>query len=429
MIAVALPALGESFQVTPGDLTLWLVTSYLLVNIVLQSPAGKLGDLLGRRHAFAIGQGLFALGALIAIFVPSLYAVAASRVLMAAGGAMLIPNAMALLRVVIPETKRSRAFGYFGAILSASAAIGPFIGGILTQNFGWKAIFLVNLPILLLSWILARSDTAYVRKPSDTPAERPSFDFIGMGLLALSLGVLVTGIKGDDHWPLTALIIGATGLFVFARWEIRIRQPLIDPNLFRRVPFVVGGSIVGLQNLGMYALLFQLPFLLKQWYGLGPGQTGQVLLIMTLFMVFFSPVGGRLGDRFGARAATLCGLLCSILGMAMLLVTTASASVLWLSVSLALAGSGIGTVTGPAQSAAMSAVPSAQSGVAAGVLSSMRYLGGIAGITVISVVLVDLDPVILLAQNEFCFGIYIAVYGFAIVLALLLPGRSRPDSR
>ena len=119
MIAVALPAIGETFSVSPGDLTLWLVTSYLLVNIILQSPAGKLGDMVGRRRAFGIGLSLFAVGVLIATFAPFLAAVAASRILMAAGGAMLLPNAMALLRTVIPEERRPRAFGYFGAMLGA----------------------------------------------------------------------------------------------------------------------------------------------------------------------------------------------------------------------------------------------------------------------------------------------------------------------
>jgi MFS family permease len=165
MIAVALPAMGESFQVSSSDLTLWLVSSYLLVNIILQSPAGKLGDIVGRRRAFMIGLSLFATGSLIATLAPYLPVVTASRILMAAGGAMLIPNAMALLRNVIPEHKRSSAFGYFGALLSASAAAGPMLGGMLTEYFGWKAIFLVNLPLLLLSWVLVVSDTTYVRPP------------------------------------------------------------------------------------------------------------------------------------------------------------------------------------------------------------------------------------------------------------------------
>ena len=426
MIAVALPSMGESFQVSSSDLTLWLVSSYLLVNIILQSPAGKLGDIVGRRRAFMIGLSLFAIGALIATLAPYLPVVATSRVLMAAGGAMLVPNAMALLRNVIPEHRRSSAFGYFGALLSASAAVGPMLGGMLTEYFGWKAIFLVNLPLLLISWVLVKSDTSYVRPAADIDAARPRFDFIGMGLLCLSLCILVIGLKSDDFWPAIAVLLGSLGLVVFTRWEKVTRHPLVDVQLFRRRPFVIGGVIVGLQNLGMYALLFQLPFLLKAWYLLDPAKTGQILLIMMIFMVFLAPVGGRMGEHFGVRNTIFSGLCVSIAGLIMLLYTTGSPALLWMPVSLALVGSGIGMVTGPAQSAALSAVPAEQSGVAAGILSTMRYLGGIAGITIISTILLSTDPAGILQQNKICFGIYIGVYVFALLLALAIPRRNRP---
>jgi len=427
MIAVALPAMGESFQVSSGDLTTWLVSSYLLVNIILQSPAGKLGDMVGRRRAFMIGLSLFASGALIATLAPFLPVVAASRILMAAGGAILIPNAMALLRNVIPEHKRSSAFGYFGAMLGASAAIGPMIGGLLTEHFGWKAIFLVNLPLLLLSWVLVKSDTSYVRPPQDRQAAPPGFDFIGMGLLAFSLGILVIGLKSDQSWPLIAVLLGGLGLVGFTRWERFTRYPLIDMQLFRRGPFVIGGALSGLQNLGMYALLFQLPFLLREWYQLDAVETGQILLIMMIFMVFLSPVGGRMGERFGVRNTILSGLCVSIAGLIMLLGTAGSTALLWIPISLALVGSGIGLVTGPAQAAALSVVPSEQSGVAAGILSTMRYLGGIAGITIISTLLIDTDPAGILRQNKLCFSIYIGAYVFAFLLALAIPRRARPS--
>jgi MFS family permease len=300
------------------------------------------------------------------------------------------------------------------------------LGGMLTEYFGWKAIFLVNLPLLLISWVLVKSDTSYVRPAADIDAARPRFDFIGMGLLCLSLCILVIGLKSDDFWPAIAVLLGSLGLVVFTRWEKVTRHPLVDVQLFRRRPFVIGGVIVGLQNLGMYALLFQLPFLLKAWYLLDPAKTGQILLIMMIFMVFLAPVGGRMGEHFGVRNTIFSGLCVSIAGLIMLLYTTGSPALLWMPVSLALVGSGIGMVTGPAQSAALSAVPAEQSGVAAGILSTMRYLGGIAGITIISTILISTDPAGILQQNKICFGIYIGVYVFALLLALAIPRRNRP---
>ncbi|MFT5397790.1 MAG: EmrB/QacA subfamily drug resistance transporter [Gammaproteobacteria bacterium] len=423
MIAIALPAIGESFAISASDLTFWLVSTYLLVNIILQSPAGKLGDMLGRRRAFAIGQTLFASGAVIAILVPQLSALIIARLLMAAGGAMLIPNAMALLRIVIHKDRRSRAFGYFGAFLSASAAIGPLIGGLLTQFFSWKAIFLVNLPLLLISWLLVKFDTSYQPPKKDASAEQPGFDYIGMLLLAIGLGILVAGLRSDGYWPLAAIAAGGLGLYLFVRWERHTPHPLIDLQLFRSIPFVVGGSIVGLQNLGMYALLFQLPFLLKAVLQLSPAETGQVLLTMTLFMVLFAPIGGRLSESLGARSTIIGGLTFSVIGLTTLLYTIGDASQIWMYLALACVGAGIGTVSGPAQAAGLSAVQHDQSGVGAGILSTMRYLGGIAGIAIISAILTATDTAGMLEQSKFCFQIYIGFTLFAIMLACLLPRR------
>jgi MFS family permease len=422
MIAVALPAIGETLDAGPGDLTLWLVTSYLLVNIVLTSPSGKLGDMLGRRRVFNIGLSLFALGVLLAILVPHLVAMAFSRVLMASGGAMLLPNAMALLRDVIPEIRRARAFGYFNGLLSASAAVGPLIGGVLTDFFGWKAIFLVNLPILLLCWLLVLGDTGHHRLPGER--KRARFDFGGMLLLTFALTVLVLGLRGGGWWPLAGVLLGALGLFAFTRWERRVEAPLIDLELFRYRAFVIGGSITGLHNLGMYALLFQLPFLLEFWYTLDPAAIGQVLLALTAGMVVFSFVGGRVAERIGQRETIIAGVTVGLLGMLLLLFTTGSGSLAWMLLGLLGVGAAIGIVSGPMQSTGLSAVPRERSGVASGVHSTMRYLGGIAGITVISVLLAGDRTADALTLNLVCIGIYAAAYGVALLLAFGLPRSS-----
>jgi MFS family permease len=420
MIAVALPAIGDTFLASRGDLTLWLVTSYLVVNIVLQSPAGKLGDILGRRRAFAMGVGLFAAGVLIAIFVQLLSAVAVSRVLMASGGALILPNAMALLRVIIAQPKRARLFGYFNAMMGASAAVGPLVGGVLIEYFGWKSIFLVNLPILLVSWVLIRTKFPFNFDPTPGQSAASRFDFVGMGLLGCSLGALVIGLKFDGYWPFAAILFCALGLYYFSRWERVTAAPLIDLRLFRHAPFVIGGSIVGLHNLGMYALLFQLPFWLKEVYKLEPGTIGLILLPMMLFMVIFSFLGGRIAESKGARATVLSGVTGGLIGMLILYFTAGSASLLWILLALACVGGGIGIVSGPIHSEAMSAIPPHQSGVAAGVLSTMRYLGGVIGISVISAALSETNAAAILVQNKLCFAIYVGAYTLALLLALKL---------
>ena len=422
MVAVALPAIGDDLGADPGSLTLWLVTSYLFVNVVLQSPAGKLGDIFGRRRAFMIGQGLFAAGTLIAVLAPYLATVAASRILMAAGGAMTVPTAMALLRTVIPEELRPRAFGYFGALLGASAATGPLVGGLLTQYSGWKAIFLVNLPLLLLSWLLVRSDRSF-GSDVDDKTTRPKFDFPGMVLLSFSLAAILIGMRADGVRALGAVGLGVLGLVAFSRWELHTPTPLIDPKLARCRPFVIGGTVIGLQNLGMYALLFQLPFLFREWFELDAGRTGQLLLTMTLSMVFFSPIGGRLAERLGTKNTLFVGLSLGLVGLFSLVYATNVESLSGIAVAIGFVGAGIGTVMGPTQAAALSAVDPSQSGVAAGVLSTMRYLGGITGITIISVALADTTRANMMIQSQLCFWIYIGAYLLAMLLVVFLPRR------
>jgi MFS family permease len=161
---------------------------------------------------------------------------------------------------------------------------------------------------------------------------------------------------------------------------------------------------------------------------LDAAKTGQILLIMMIFMVFLSPVGGRMGERFGVRLTVLSGLCVSIAGLILLLITAGFTVLSWIPISLALFGAGIGLVNGPAQAAALSAVRPEQSGVAAGILSTMRYLGGIAGITIISTILIDTDPAGILRQSKLCFSIYIGANVFALLLALGIPRRIRPTS-
>ena len=423
MVAVALPEIGESLRAEAGDLTLWLVTSYLLVNIILQSPAGKLGDMLGRRRSFVMGQGLFATGTLVAVGLPILPALGASRMLMAAGGAMVVPTAMALLRTSIPEARRARAFGYFGALMGASAAVGPVLGGLLTHHLGWKSIFYANWPLLLLSAVLLgrrRSDEGEPRGRDGT-----GIDVWGTLLLAAGLGGIVIGARTESQ-SATGIVLGGVGSLIgFLWWQRRAQAPLLPPRLFRSRPFMAGGAIIGMMNLGMYALLFQLPFFFEEIFDLTAEEVGPLLLPMTLAMVFFSPIGGRVVERLGTRVTVSSGVLLGGLGLLSILFGSRA---LWLPpivVGLGLVGSAVGMVTGPAQATALSSIPSSQSGVGAGVMSTMRYLGGIAGISIVSVQLASIEPSEILPRNLTCLKAYLVAYGAAFVLAQILPGVRR----
>jgi MFS family permease len=339
------------------------VTAYLAVSIIAQSPAGKLADLLGYSRVLTLGRGAFGLGALLAAFSPNLAVLASGRVLMALGGALAIPTVFAELRNSVPHARRGRIFGIFGAIMGAAAATGPLIGGFLTSRFGWHSVFVVNVPVVLLSFILVPPTREVVKRAA------ARFDFAGSLLLGIAVLLLVGSVERTDPF----LALGAAiALAVFIVRELRAADPVLDVRLFTHPAFAAGSAIVALQNLAMYSMVYLVPFLLT---GTGPSATGRMLLLFTAAMVLLSPIGGRLSDAIGSRIVALTGALIGTAG-AILFVTRGETMLV---AALVLMGAGIGISTSPSQAAAMSAIAGSQAGVASGALSTMRYVGGVIG--------------------------------------------------
>ncbi len=384
MIAVALPDISAEFDRDPALVTQALVTSYLIAAVVLQSPAGKLGDRVGHVRMVTIGQLLVAAGALLGYLAPSLVLLILARVLMAAGSAALVPSTMALLRHHLPPERRGRAFGAFGALMALSAALGPVLGGELVQAFEWPAVFAANLPVLAVS--VGLGVAAGRATPPPRPATRPRFDWVGTLLLAAGLTAVIVGLRPDGDKVWLWLCAGAALLLPFGWWERRASDPVVAFSLFRSVHFSAGASLIALLNLVMYALVFQVPLVAVALFDVDARETGRLLVSMMLAMVVMSVVAGRLTDRFGARPIALAGTIVALAGVVALG---------WVELSspgrlvppLAVIGVGLGLATPAAQSASMSAIRADLAGMAAGIGSTMRYLGGIVGVAIMSLLL------------------------------------------
>lgn len=424
MIAVALPEMGHDLGVGSALLRHGLVTSYLLTGIVLQSLGGKLADRIGYGRALRLGQLVFAAAGLLGFAWPALVPLVLARVTMAAAGAVIVPSALSLLRNQLPPERRGRAFGAFGAVMGCSAALGPKLGSLVAEHLGWRAIFVINVP-----W-LALSAAAALAAPADTPARSGGsparFDLLGSLLLGASLAAIVTGSVAPELrvW----MLVGAAGLALFVFWERRVADPVIDLKLFSRSVFSAGALVIALHNLAMYSLLFELPQVSARLFGSSRENVGSVLSAMMLSMVVTAPIAGRLSERLGARALTLGGCLTGALGVLALGVLPfpqLSAAL----PGLILLGLGLGLASAPAQASAMSAVPREQSGMAAGLTSTLRYLGGIVGLAVLGGLQTDQhDPVLVLAEHHAALWVFGAALLAAAGCAWALPTRSLAEA-
>ena len=418
MIAVAISDIAEEFGHSSTTVTQALVATYLITAIALQSPGGKLGDRLGQWRVLALGQIAIAAGALLGLVAPNLAALTVARMLMACGGALVVPATVALMRIELPPERRGRAFGTFGAVMALAAAVGPLIGGVLVDEFSWEAVFLANVPVLAVSALVGASVPRVA-----TPSPTTRFDWWGSSLLTVALVLIVVGAQGEQAWSLIVLAGGLAVLIPFGWWESRTEDPVIDFTLFRSVAFTAGSLLIGLQNLVMYAVLFELPLVLDDLFELTARETGQLLIYLMVAMVAMSLLAGRLTDRLGPRPVAISGALICLAGVVILDRSGLSAPG-DVRIPLALLGAGVGLCSPAAQSASLSSVAAARSGMAAGVGSTMRYLGAVAGIAMLGRVL-NLEGTRdqILAEHRAVLAIFAVTLVASLACAAVLPRR------
>jgi MFS family permease len=419
MVAVAVPSISRTVDHDPGAVTQALVATYLIAAIALQSTGGKLGDRLGHWRVLALGQAAVGAGAVLGFLAGNLEVLAGARILMATGGALAVPATLALLRVSLPAEQRGRAFGTFGAAMSLAAALGPIVGGILVDAFGWESVFLVNVPVLVAAALLV----ATVERVQVTGVTG-AFDVRGSMLLTAALALLVLAAQpGAALLPL--LGGGLLALATFVWHERRVEDPIVAFDLFSSLAFTAGTVLICLQNLVMYALVFEIPLLLEERFDIGARATGQLLIWLMVAMVVTSLVAGRLTQSLGPRTVAVSGSVLALAGLVVLR-TVELGTPGQVRLPLALLGVGLGLCGPAAQTASLSAVAPARSGMAAGVSSTMRYLGGVVGIAFIGRAL-DLQGLrsAVLTEHHHVVEVFLAVLVLGLVAAALLPGGAR----
>ena len=318
IVAVANPAIQSHLHASLAGIQ-WISNAYLLALAVSLIPAGKAGDRFGHKKVFLTGVAGFAASSaaigLAGSIAGSIGLVIAFRALQGMFGAMLQPTALALLRRTFPPEKLNGAIGVWGAVIGASTAAGPIVGGLLVQHIGWEACFYVNVPVgaaaLAMSLLVLK----------ETPAAASSFDIPGIATLSGALFALIFGlIKGPDYgWASarTLAFLGAAALLglLFIVRERRACQPLLPLRLFRSASLSAGVVLVILLMFAMFGAMFFMTFYLENVHGLDPVQAGVHLLPMTAMLIIGSPVAGALINKLGPRLPIVTGMAMAAVAM------------------------------------------------------------------------------------------------------------------
>jgi EmrB/QacA subfamily drug resistance transporter len=382
MIAVGLPTITESLH-SSLPLVSWVVTVYLIVMAVLQPIAGKLGDLYGNRKMFLLGMSLFLGASAAAIFSMNLFWLIGCRAIQAIGGALAAPNASAVVRYVTPKEKLGRTLGLFGLSMGIGAALGPLAGAFLISHWGWPSIFWVNIPFALVS-VLA----SFLALPKVKSKTTSSLDVYGCILLAVSLVTLILLVTHPEWLHVGTIALLLLAIWLFIRQEKKCESPLIQFDLFKNGMFTSANVSILLGNGIMYSTILVMPILMQREFGLSMQTIGFLLFLFSLSMSLSSWIGGYFSDRVGPRQAVMLSFIVTAAGLiafwGMYWVPSYSYRVL----AMVIGGIGCGIGSAPMQAASLQAVPKEMSGIASGIFSTSRYLGGIIATVLVSL-LVD----------------------------------------
>lgn len=380
---VALPtimqAFGASFQAIQ-----WIVLAYLLAVTTLVVGAGSLGDIVGRRRLLLAGVALFTIASLLGGLAPTLALLIAARGAQGIGAAVMMALSMAFVGETVAQSRTGRAMGLLGTMSAIGTALGPSLGGVLLSGPGWRTLFLINVPLgavaLLLSYRFLPADQEGVG------AKRPTFDFAGTALLAITLGAYALGMTiGRGHFGVqnVALLGGAAmGAAIFARVESRAASPLVRFDTLTDRPLASSLAANALVATVMMATLVVGPFYLARTLGLRSALVGVAMSVGPLVAAAMGVPAGRLSDRVGARRVIMSGLGMMTAGAALLWALPTRLGVLAYVASIAVVTAGYALFQTANNAAVMSEVPNDRRGVIAGMLALSRNLGLVTGASV-----------------------------------------------
>src|SRR4051794_7307398 len=394
IVNVALPSIRTGLQASQSELQ-WVVSGYALTFGLLLVPAGRVGDVRGRRTMFVVALGLFSLASLACGLAPTSRFLVLARLVQGLAGGLLTPQISALIQQMFRGRERGTAFGLFGTVVGISTAIGPLLGGALIAAFGtehgWRWVFFINLPIGLAAMPLA---WRLLPKPERGERRRHDYDPVGVGLLGVGIVVLLLPLVQEQQWKGGAkwLLIPAAVLLLaaFVAWEFRYtrrgKEPLVDLELFRLRSWSFGASMVTLFFAGFTPLFFVFTLYLQTGLHYTALEAGLAITPFAVGSAAAAALGGRIVHRFG-RALVAVGLFLVAVGFVGALVAVRLVpenGTGWATlVPLLLGGLGAGLVISPNQALTLSEVPVQRAGTAGGLLQVGQRIGAAVGVAAV----------------------------------------------
>jgi EmrB/QacA subfamily drug resistance transporter len=391
VVNVSLPSIQRDLHASLSSLE-WTVNAYTLTFAVLMVTGGRLGDIFGRRTFFLFGVVVFAVSSLAIGFSPSDAWLVGFRAVQGVGAAFMMPATLSIITQAFPPEQRGTAIGTWAGVSAMALAIGPVLGGFLTEDVNWRAIFFINPPIA----VLAVAVTLFAARNSRDETVTRTVDIPGIVAITVGLTALVLALVEANAWHwgsariIGLLVLAVVGLAGFALIEMRVRAPMVNFAFFRSRSFL-GANVVGFfVSFAMLAQFFYLALYMQNILHYSPLQSGVRFLPSTLVLVVMGPLAGRLTDRVGPRPLMTLGLLIVSLSIFLQSGITVHTTYLRLLPGFVLMGMGIGLVMSPMSTAAMNSVDRTKAGAASGVLSMSRMVGGTFGVAVMGALITAL---------------------------------------
>jgi len=371
-VTIAMPALARDFNMD-AILLSWVASAYLLAAAVFLLPFGRLADMVGRKKVFSLGTVIFSAASLLAALAPTAALFICARVLQGIGSAMIFSTGIAILTSIFPPQRRGWVLGINVAATYSGLSLGPFVGGLLTQHFGWRSLFLAMVPMGLL--ILS---AVWLKMPQEwKEALGEPFDWPGSLLYCLMLIAFMFGFTLLPRVSGLGLILAALALLpLFLFRESRIDHPIFQVALVKGNPVFAFSNLAALINYSAtFALTFLLSLYLQYIKGLPPRDAGLILIAQPVVMALFSPLAGRLSDRVEPRLVASLGMAVSAAGLLLFVRLDSRTSLEAIVAGLVLVGFGFALFSSPNTNAVMGSVEKKYYGVAAATLSTMRMIG------------------------------------------------------